>query len=297
MKNGLYGVTLSCFTEAGKADELRFEKMLTLMAEKPLAGFVVNGSTGEFPYMGFQEAVVFLRISREQVRDREMVAGICGPTERDVLRLARHAYGIGYTDMILCPPYYYPQKDSEILDFYRTVLSGLPNDVNLILYNIPFCAPRVSLPVVETLAEEDKRVQGIKDSSGDALNFAALCAISARLGRDFSVFTGQDSMLLGALAAGAAGLMSTGSWLLSGIHEKIVSAFARSEWEEARRLQNLVTSVILSLDKVSFPENYRILAQVMGYDAGPFQRKFAFLDDEDALVAYEKQLYRMISGV
>ncbi|MGD1833616.1 MAG: dihydrodipicolinate synthase family protein [Sphaerochaetaceae bacterium] len=280
MEKGTYGVLLTPFDAKGNVDLDLFRNELNHCLDTDLTGLMISGSTGEFPYLSTQENKSLLREAMTTAGgQKELIAGISGARESEVLENIFSAEEFGYTLAMACPPYYFPQDDTSVYDFYCFVSESLPHSMNLVLYNIPFCAPAVSVDNFIRLIEKPNIV-GIKDSSGDMLYFEKLVAISNTERPDFSVFTGQDTTILPAVATGGSGLISSGAWMLDDVIQHLLKFLHKGQFDEARKLQHWITDLMLHVNQIPFPENYRALAACLGTDCGIPQRKLSSLRKE-----------------
>lgn len=277
MKQGNYGVLLTTFDTTGVIDYALYRDELIHCRSTGLTGIMVSGSTGEFPYFSTNENKVLFKEAKTIIGDqKELIAGISGPRESDVLANITNAHSLGYTLAIACPPYYYPQNDTAVFDFYSFIAKNLPSDMNLVLYNIPFCAPAISIEIFLKLIQIPNIV-GIKDSSGNMLYLERLVAITKKNRPDFSIFTGQDSTILAAIATGASGAISSGTWMLDKWICKIPAYLEKGDFISAQDIQHWITEIMLHLDAIPFPENYRALASCLGFNCGKPQRQFSCL--------------------
>lgn len=280
LKDGMYGVTLSCFDKNGRLDEALLHIEMQHCARTRTDGLVLGGSTGEFLYLSPQEHHRSLALAMEVAgSEKTLIAGACGPTERDVLHLMEDAAALGYQYALVCPPYYYPQGQTQVLEFYQHICKHAPSGMGILLYNIPFCTASISLSILPALMQQANLI-GMKDSSGDMLYFVKARAIMQKEKPEASLFTGQDAMLLPSLAVGGNGCMSSGAWLLDGIERSIFTAQENGKLHEARAYQDKLVCILMWLDGIPFPENYRALAQACGIDCGKPQRPFSCLEGE-----------------
>ena len=184
---------------------------------------------------------------------------------------------LGTSTKYFVPPYYYPQSDEAVLTFYQYILSHMPNGVKLILYNIPFCTAEISLSILSKLLNNDK-IAGFKDSSGNMLYFVKLLEMIRQQNPSIKLFTGQDMTLLPCTASGGNGCMSTASWILDRLVTSVFQNAVGGDIAAARLQHCHLTDVLMRLDQIPFPENYRALALACGIHCGIPQRKYSFLE-------------------
>lgn len=271
---GTYGVVLTPFDRHGRIDEEVLQKELVYCLSTKTKGLLLCGSTGEFVYMSAEQSKQVLTIAAKIAGNKKiLIGGASATTEDRVADYLNCLAELGYSYAIVCPPYYYPQKDEEILSFYRTIAMKAPEGIKIILYNIPFCAPKISLAIIQELMVCENIV-GMKDSSGDMLYLSKVMWASETRRPEFSVFCGQDAVLLPALTLGIQGDMSSLAWIADETISEVMNCYDTGEQKRAELLQLNVISLVEHLDKITFPENYRALAQAVGIPCGLPQRAF-----------------------
>lgn len=279
IKSGTYGVLLTPFSSEGTVDEALLRKELTYCNGTRTTGLFPCGSTGEFVYMDLEQKKNVLRITMEMAEDKVLVGGASGATEQEVLHLLQYMASVGYRYAMICPPYYYPQTPEDVLAFFSYISRNAPEDLSLLLYNIPFCTSEIYLSVLEKIMALPN-VIGMKDSSGNMLYMNQVINMAAEKHKEFSVFTGQDMTISASMAAGACGCMSALSWIVDEPGAYICKAFRDQKISEVKHVQDKLNRLVVHLSAVSFPENYRMLATAVGIDTGKAQRHLNNLNDD-----------------
>ncbi|MFP4456229.1 MAG: 4-hydroxy-tetrahydrodipicolinate synthase [Clostridia bacterium] len=168
-----------------------------------LAGVVVLGSNGEFAYLSYQEKVDLMKFVRENLsKDKMVIAGTGCESTRETIALSKEAAEIGCDAALVLTPHYYKgaMSDQALHDYFVSVADEVP--IPIMLYNMPRNAGlNMSSDLVISLSKHDN-IAGIKDSSGNIVQIAEVCANTED---DFSVFAGSGSFLFPALALGAVG--------------------------------------------------------------------------------------------
>jgi 4-hydroxy-2-oxoglutarate aldolase len=201
----------------------------------PLAGYVVLGSTGEFPMLSEPERDRVLVAARDAIpRDRVFLAGTGACSTLHTVRQTRRAAEIGADAAIVITPHYFTRvlaKPEAQVRHYLAVADASP--IPVLLYNFPLNTG-INLEA-ETVAKiaAHPNVCGIKDSSG---NIPQAAQIIDQTPKSFHVLVGSASALLPALAIGASG----GVLALADIAPREycdVYALARAgRWDEAREI-------------------------------------------------------------
>jgi len=200
-----------------------------------LAGYIVLGSTGEFPMLSEEERERVLAAAREAIpRDKLFLAGTGTNSTLHTIRQTRRAADMGADAAIVITPHYYTKGFSPgaaQVRHYLAVAEASP--IPVMLYNFPVNTGINLEPETVAKIAAHPNVCGIKDSSG---NIPQAAQIIDQRPKSFHVLVGSASALLPGLAIGAAG----GILALANICAREfcdVYAFAKSgRWDEAREI-------------------------------------------------------------
>jgi len=107
--------------------------------------------------------------------------------------------------------------------------------VPLLLYNIPQNTGVALSPEVVARLSEHENIIGIKDSSGDMVNFLELLSLQSD---KFAVLTGHASLLHAALSAGAPGAILAVACVAPRRAARIAQVVEQGRYEEAQELQS-----------------------------------------------------------
>ena len=201
----------------------------------PLAGYVVLGSTGEFPMLSEAERDRILTSAREAIpRDRLFLAGTGTDSTLNTIRQTKRAAEIGADAAIVITPHYFTRAFSQVaaqVRHYMAVADASP--IPIMLYNFPLNTGINLEPDTVAKIAMHPNVCGIKDSSG---NIPQAAQIIDQTPKTFHVLVGAASALLPSLAIGSAGgILALG--LISAREFCDVYALARGgRWDEAREI-------------------------------------------------------------
>jgi 4-hydroxy-2-oxoglutarate aldolase len=199
---GVYPPVLTPF-RGGEVAHDRLASNLARLNAHPLSGYVVLGSTGEFPLLTEGEKERVIATAREHTpRDRQLVAGTGGESTDACVRLTKRAAHLGATAAIVITPCYFKaaMKPAALIRHYRTVADASP--LPIILYNFPANTGINLEPDTVARLAEHPNIHGIKDSSGNVPQAAEMIRLTPKT---FHVFVGSPIAFLPALVVGAAG--------------------------------------------------------------------------------------------
>ena len=166
--SGIFPPITTPFYPEGEVYYKKIESNVERYSRTPVAGIVVQGSTGEAILLSDQERRDVLKAAiAAAAPNKVMVAGTGIESANETLRLTEYAAQLGYDAAMVRTPHYYKKQmhPANLLAFYRTVAdrSALP----LIIYNFPQ-ATGYDIPadVVIELAGHSN-IAAIKESSGN----------------------------------------------------------------------------------------------------------------------------------
>src|ERR1700686_51448 len=166
--SGIFPPITTPFYPEGEVYYKKIESNVERYSRTPVAGIVVEGSTGEAILLSDEERRDVLKAVRAAAApNKGLIAGTGIESAVETLRLTEYAAELGYdVAMVRTPHYYKKQMQTEnLLAFYRTVADRSPLPV--IIYNLPQ-ATGYDMPaeVVIEVAGHPNLI-GIKESSGD----------------------------------------------------------------------------------------------------------------------------------
>jgi dihydrodipicolinate synthase/N-acetylneuraminate lyase len=166
--HGIFPPITTPFYPDGEVYYKKLEANVERYSRTPVAGIVVQGSTGEAILLSDQERRdVFKTAIAAAAPNRVMVAGTGVESAHETLLLNEYAATLGYDAAMVRTPHYYKKQmhAANMLAFYRMVADRSP--LPLIIYNFPQ-ATGYDIPagVVIELADHPNII-AIKESGGN----------------------------------------------------------------------------------------------------------------------------------
>jgi dihydrodipicolinate synthase/N-acetylneuraminate lyase len=213
--HGIFPPITTPFYPDGNVYFKKLESNVERYSRTPVAGIVVQGSTGEAIMLSDQERRDVLKSAREAAApNKVLIAGTGVESAVETLRLTEYAAELGYdVSMVRTPHFYRKQMQaSNLLAFYRTVADRSPLPV--MIYNVPpFTAYDIPVELVIELAEHPN-VVGIKESSGDVEKVRKMVSATRHIKRSATVTETFDAVTPRMLAAASAGSGNGGGELV-----------------------------------------------------------------------------------
>ncbi len=224
---------------------------------------VACGTTGETPTLGWDEWLHVVRVVAAEAGGRLPVwAGASSNSTRDAVQRAEAAATVpGITAVLTASPSYNrPGQEGQFQHFAAVARAVAPFPV--VLYNIPArTGVNLEPATVVRLADACANIVAIKESSG---NLAQITELLTLVPRRFAVYAGDDTMALGVLGAGGAGLVSVASNVIPAEMSTLVHAALHGDWATARRLNHTYFPLILAHFIEPNPGPVKALLAMMG---------------------------------
>ena len=203
-----------------------------------VAGYVVNGSTGESVLLSKSEMEAVLAVVKETAfPGKKLIAGTGVESTAETIERTKRAAELGYDAALVKTPYYYKPayKPEAYFQHYQRVADTSP--IPVLLYAVPqFTGVALEPPEVAKLAEHPNII-GIKESSGNVLRVGE---IIATVSPDFQVLVGSAASVYPSITVGARGAILA---LASALPEKCVALYdliRQGQHEKARELHTVI---------------------------------------------------------
>ena len=200
---GIFPPIPTPFTADGELALDKLKANLAFWNQTDIAGYVVLGSNGEFPFLSEEEKLaVFETVGQHIAPGKVFVAGTGCESARHTIALTRRAAELGaQVAMVVTPNYYKPKMDAAAyVAFYQAVADASP--IPIAIYTMPpYTGVDITADAVARLSQHPNII-GMKDSGGAMAKYADMLR-QVRPG--FQLLAGSASFLLPAVALGASG--------------------------------------------------------------------------------------------
>jgi len=232
------------FRADGTLDTRGVSRLVDRLLKCGVDGLFVAGTTGEFLALPAQMRTEAVKcVAAAASNQVPVVAGIGANCLEDVLRYGEEAERAGAHYVAVVLPSFFPLSDEDAHGFLTQVVERTP--LPLVLYDHPsFAGNQISLEVVGSFSS-DKRVVGIKDSSGDLARFKDLIRLFQS--PEFKVYLGDELLMAQGLREGADGVVPS----LGNIHPNLFVLLYRAaregDWKSAEKVQEEITCIVKPL--------------------------------------------------
>ena len=262
--------------ESINTDELR--RQVDRQIEAGIHGIFPFGTNGEGYILNFDEKKLVLQTVIDQVAGRVPVyAGTGCISTKETIEQCKMAMDCGADVLSVITPSFAKASQHELIIHYETVAAAVP-EAPIVLYNIPARTGNALAP--ETVAELAKidNIVGAKDSSGDWTNLSAYIELTKDM--DFAVLSGNDSLILKALQAGAKGAIAGCANVYPKNMVGIYENFKKGDLEAAQKCQDAVAP-LRACFKYGNPNTVvKTAVNLLGYPVGKCRAPFNYLPEE-----------------
>lgn len=237
MKNPYFGRLLTAMVTPFNADgSVNYEKAADLaewLINNGSDGLVVAGSTGEAATMSAEEKLELFRVVVNRINKRvPIIAGTGSNNTADSVKMTKMAEAMGVDGALIVGPYYNKPTQEGFYQHFAAVAqsTGLP----IIVYNVPGrTASNISPAIVARLAADFENIVAIKEAAGNVAQVAELYSV---LPEEFTIYSGDDGLILPFMSVGATGLISVLSNIGGGILQDVMQAYEDGRVREAAKL-------------------------------------------------------------
>lgn len=223
----------------GDVDASALVENIRKLNKTGIIGHVILGSTGERVHLDEREYLQVIEVARREVsREMSFIVGVGQQSTRGTIDEIRKAANLGADAVLVITPYFYRSAITQdsLISFYTAVADASP--VPVLLYSMPALTGVKIEPATIARLSQHENIVGAKDSSADIEGFKETVRLCPD---DFNVMTGNGTVLLDTLKAGATGGILAVGCAVPEICVGIFKAFEAGEDERAAVLQAKLT--------------------------------------------------------
>ena len=229
-------------------------------------GLVVEGSTGEAATMDMDEKIKFMQTIVARVNGRaKIVAGAGTNCTASTIDLVKKMEACGVDGVLVVGPYYNKPTQEGYYQHFAAVAKA--TKLPIIVYNVPGrTGGNIAPETVARLAADFSNIVAIKEAAGNVAQTAELYRV---LPEDFSIYSGDDGLILPFLSVGACGLISVLANVNGNILQQLMQAYSEGRVKDAAD----INKVMVPLAKAMFIESNPIpikaaVTKVTGIEVG-----------------------------
>lgn len=201
---GIIAAIPTPFSDTGDVATDKLGNNLEAWNRTDLLGYLILGSTGEFPHLSTEERLSIIETARDVTpHDKLLLVGTGELSTRATIEMTKLAADRGADAAVVVTPFYYKRllDEEHLIAHYQRVADRA--SIPILIYLIPqFSGVYLRPETIATLAEHPNII-GLKDSAGDMSALEDLLRLVKT--DEFSVLVGAPTILKQSLEAGAAG--------------------------------------------------------------------------------------------
>jgi 4-hydroxy-2-oxoglutarate aldolase len=267
--------TTTPFDASGQISAADMTSNIKAWSARGVIGFVVLGSTGERVHLDEREYLEVIEVSRAAT-DSVLIVGAGQQSTVGTIKEIKNAARSGADAVLVITPYFYRTAITQdtLINYYTAVADEAP--VPVLLYSMP---PLTGIKIEpETVARlsEHKNIIGVKDSSNDVAGFRRTVELCPP---DSAVMTGNGTVLLDALRAGATGGILAVGCVVPDVCVEIFRAFGAQDFARAERLQEQLTPLAAAVTTKYGIGGLKAALDLAGYRGGAVRAPLRGPDD------------------
>jgi len=233
MFKGSYVALVTPFDEDNCVNFRVLGQLLDFHLRNKTDGLVILGTTSESATLSFEEEEMIAKFVVERVNKRiPVIIGSGSNNTKEAIWQSMRFEQMGADGLLVVTPYYNKCNDEGLYLHYKAISEAV--NIPIILYNVPSrTGTSISITNLTRLKELDNIV-GLKEASGDI----SYLTQAARLADDgFAIYSGNDDLILVALALGASGVISVVANSYPQVIHNLCNAYFEGRIKEAQSLQ------------------------------------------------------------
>jgi 4-hydroxy-tetrahydrodipicolinate synthase len=236
--NTLGRVLLPLLTPFDAQDQVNTAAMADLVdyvIEKDYAdSLIVGGSTGEFYALTFEERILVFKTVKEANAGRlPTIAHTGAATTRAAIAYTQEAEKLGYDCAMVVSPYYQQATQEGLYRHFRRVAES--TNLPIMLYNIPlFTGVNIEAETLERLTNDTDNILSIKEEAG--INPTQTTSFKLVINDEFTIYCGDDTMVLATFPQGAVGVVSGGAHIVGDLMKRMIHLYLEGDVDGASKI-------------------------------------------------------------
>lgn len=213
---------VTAFDNNERVDYAQTVKLAKYLIENGSDAIIAAGTTGESPTLTHDEELNLLKELKQSIGDKTaIIMGAGSNSTKTAVEMSQKMQENGADALLSVVPYYNKPSQNGMYEHFSSVAKSV--DIPIILYNIPGrTGVNMQPQTVAKLASEFKNIKALKQSSPDMDYISELKQL---VDKDFTVFCGDDSLILPMMSLGASGVISVASHLVGDKLQQMIKEF------------------------------------------------------------------------
>ena len=274
--------------EDGSVNFEALKEIIEEQIEKGTDAIISVGTTGEAATLSVEEHVEVIAYTTKVVNHRiPLIAGTGSNCTESAVELSRQAEEAGADGLLLVTPYYNKATQKGLYQHFKTIAESV--SIPSILYNVPGrTGMSIEAKTMAALYHDVKNIIGVKDAGGDMGKTLELMSL---VDENFSLYSGEDGLILPILSAGGVGVISVLSNVAPKETHEICAKWFAGDLDGARKEQLRALPLIHALFSEVNPIPVKAAMNLQGKNAGPLRLPLTEMEKEH-LEILKKEMIR-----
>ncbi len=252
------------FTSENEVDMYTAMELVEYLIENQTNTVLLTGTTGESPTLTHDEEFKLMEEVVKGTRKRvPIMAGTGSNCTQTAITSSQRAESLGVDALLQVVPYYNKPNQEGMYQHFKAVAASV--SLPIMLYNIPGRTGINMEPETVARLAEIPNIVSIKEAAGDMDQFEKMVSLTPD---DFSVYVGDDSLVLDAISRGGAGVVSVASHVVGKPLQNLMQAALNNDLEAAQvefdRLKPLFDVLFIDTNPVPVKHALKLLGFPMG---------------------------------
>ena len=285
------GAGVALITPMHEDGSVNFDALKEIIEEqidKGTDAIISVGTTGEAATLSVEEHVEVIAYTTKVVNHRiPLIAGTGSNCTESAVELSRQAEEVGADGLLLVTPYYNKATQKGLYQHFKTIAESV--SIPSILYNVPGrTGVSIEAKTMAALYHDVKNIIGVKDAGGDMGRTLELMSL---VDENFSLYSGEDGLILPILSAGGVGVISVLSNVAPKETHEICAKWFAGDLDGARKEQLRALPLIHALFSEVNPIPVKAAMNLQGKNAGPLRLPLTEIEKEH-LEILKKEMIR-----
>ena len=274
--------------EDGSVNFEALKEIIEEQIEKGTDAIISVGTTGEAATLSVEEHVEVIAYTTKVVNHRiPLIAGTGSNCTESAVELSRQAEEVGADGLLLVTPYYNKATQKGLYQHFKTIAESV--SIPSILYNVPGrTGMSIEAKTMAALYHDVKNIIGVKDAGGDMGKTLELMSL---VDENFSLYSGEDGLILPILSAGGVGVISVLSNVAPKETHEICAKWFAGDLDGARKEQLRALPLIHALFSEVNPIPVKAAMNLQGKNAGSLRLPLTEIEKEH-LEILKKEMIR-----
>ncbi|UJF35392.1 4-hydroxy-tetrahydrodipicolinate synthase [Paenibacillus hexagrammi] len=247
-----------------------------LIEEQQSDSLVICGTTGESPTLTEEEKLRLIEVSVQYARGRcKIIAGTGSNDTAHTIHFSQAVEKLGVDALLIVTPYYNRPSQEGLFQHYKAVAESV--NLPIMLYNVP------GRTGVNLDADTTIRLSQIPNivATKDCANTDQLTRIISGASAGFTVYSGDDSSTLPALAIGCQGIVSVASHVIGKEMQSMIKYYLEGNVQQAAELHRKLHPVFTGIFRVPSPAPIKFALALKGIQTGGVRLPLVYVSEQE----------------